>query len=257
MVKALESFKEDSLTLERLDVGVVIRTDDKACYECFDASDSPDDFPDVAVDHDTDSPHHKIKSKCLQTMIKRTVFATEKEHPKYTLSGVCLEMDGNRIHAVATDGRRLAWQVVAGTNVNGHEFERAIVPVPALKLLERILKDKTIAKQWKWGQIMMTVTEDTIQFPMAGVSIVARLSEGRFPKWRSVIPETGDIEPAIVKCETLRTAFEQAKNATIPHNYDKNFKKGVRFFLEPDKLTLRVGKGEDVAMETSIPAMYN
>jgi hypothetical protein len=103
----------------------------------------------------------------------------------------------------------------------------------------------------------MIVSEQNVQFSIESIVLVADTVAGRFPKWQSVIPQTNGVEPAIVKCETLSTAFERAKNATVPHDYKENFLKGIRLFLEPGKFTLRVGKSESVKMETSISVTYN
>jgi DNA polymerase-3 subunit beta len=253
MVKILESSKADWWTLERVGDDVVLNTEDEE--ECFTVSESPDDFPDVEVIRGFKVPHHNVKTKWLRTMIKRTVFAIDKKHPQY--AGVCLETNGNQVHAVPTDVKRIAWQEGLGTSTFGHEFERVIVPVSALKLWDRVINDMSSSEKLRYSYAQMIVTEETIQFPMEGITLVARLIEGGFPKWRNVIPKTDGNEPAIVKCEKLQTEFERAANVTVPHDYDKNVCKGIRFFIEPGKLILRVGKGDDVRLDTSIPVTYN
>ena len=46
--------------------------------------------------------------RLFREMIRRTIFATDNESSRYALGGVLLEMGGDKIIGVGTDGRRLA-----------------------------------------------------------------------------------------------------------------------------------------------------
>ena len=124
---------------------------------CFACEESVDEFPDVA--NFTAKAYHEVDEADMLTAIQRTVFAIEKNEVRIALSGVCFESDGGTMYAIATDGRRLAIQEFTGECVAGHSLglsiglsigevpkRQTIVPVNALKLLEKCLKEKTVGK---------------------------------------------------------------------------------------------------------------
>ena len=67
---------------------------------------NPDEFPEVA--EFTGKDYYEISGGVLRELIKRTLFATDAESARYALGGILLEIDGDSLTAVGTDGRRLA-----------------------------------------------------------------------------------------------------------------------------------------------------
>ena len=67
---------------------------------------NPDEFPDVNQFDQKD--YFEVDAKVLKDLIHRTLYATDNESSRYALGGVLLEMEGETIVAVGTDGRRLA-----------------------------------------------------------------------------------------------------------------------------------------------------
>lgn len=141
-----------------------------------------DDFVDIPPF--AAEAYHEVPSRVVREMIRRTSFAIEPENTKYTLGGVLFEFTEGRIAAVATDGRRLANQEGAATSQGGHFSENsAIVPLKALSLLDKALggDDETVRIAVSGGKIAFA----------SGLSVLtSRLIEGRFPRWKNIIPET-------------------------------------------------------------------
>ena len=131
------------MTLESTNTGILITREYDGNEQWELESQSPDEFP--YIDEFVETAYHKIPANALCEMIRRTLFATDNENPRYSLGGVCFEHDGSSITAVATDGRRLATQDADGICVNGHTFEPVILPVNALKLLAKVLKEKSVS----------------------------------------------------------------------------------------------------------------
>src|SRR5438132_7652158 len=101
----------------------------------------PGDFPDVPAF--TGDKYHELPAGMLREMIRRTIFAAAVENPRYALTGVLWELEGESARLVATDGRRLA---VANGPATAHGTHTTkdhphVVPTKAMQLLERNLQD--------------------------------------------------------------------------------------------------------------------
>ncbi len=174
-------FRESSdemLSIEADDKNTVIRSG-RNRFQLPNAN--ADEFPHVpGFDVDV---YHEIPAGLFRELIRRTVFATDVESSRYALGGVLLEMEQERVTAVATDGRRLARMEGSGKSVGGHQTTgtTTIVPVRAMTLLERAMSDKETQVQ-----VASRANELLVRTPQW--TIYSRLVEGRYPNWRQVIP---------------------------------------------------------------------
>jgi DNA polymerase-3 subunit beta len=247
----LESAKDGRLTLGSTKNGIIVtgKHDEQWGLD----TQSPDEFPDVAEFAET--AYHEIPAKVLSEMIRRTIFAIDTEDLRYALGGVCFEHNGSCVTAVATDGRRLAAQDADGIRVNYHEFEPAIFPVNALKLLTKVLKEKSVNDTDNVKMAVHAVadkerrTSGTVHFHCKDVTIFSRLVEGRFPKWRPIVPETADRLHAQVRCETLRTALKRMVTTEL--------QPGVTFTFRHGELTLESRAKESGQSKVTIPVAFN
>ncbi len=165
-------------------------------------SQNPDEFPEVADFEGTD--YYEVSPKLLRELIRRTLFATDSESSRYALGGVLLEMDGKTITAVGTDGRRLAkmegvLDVVGKPDTGG----MTIVPARSMQLMERILPDGDEPIQ------LATRSNDLLMREPGGV-FYTRLVEGRFPKWRDVLPKRTNSNQIEIAVGPLYSALRQA-----------------------------------------------
>ena len=249
----LESATDERLTLESTQNGILITGEYDGDEQWGLDTQSPDEFPDV--DEFMESAYHEIPSKTLCEMVGRTMFATDTENVRYALGGVCFEHDGEIITVVATDGCRLATQDTSGIRVNGHEFEPAILPVNALKLLTKVLKEKFVSDDTD-VKMAVNVTEGAerrmsgkVHFQCGGVTIFSRLVDGSFPKWRSIVPKTDGRLHAQVRCETLRTALDRMITSKL--------EPGVLFTFRRGGLTLESRTQESGQSKASISVACN
>ncbi|GHT09673.1 DNA polymerase III subunit beta [Planctomycetales bacterium] len=203
---------------------------------------SPDEFPNI--EEFTEKAYHEIAAKTLKEMIRRTTFATDQDNAKYALGGVFFEMLESSISVVATDGRRMAWQDGSGTSIKDHKIESAILPTKILQLLERALPDDdTVVK--------VAVSESRVIFECGTMVFFSRLVEGRFPKWRNIIPDQTSNTSVNVMCGALYSAVKQAAITTA------NNEPGVFFTFSEGKLELR-GVGREVGeSNTEVPITYS
>jgi DNA polymerase-3 subunit beta len=128
--------------------------------------------------------YHLIDGRVLRTVIQRTEFATDMESTRYALGGVLFELEPDKLVAVATDGRRLSKVEAAATAVGGHSTGEltTIVRAASLRAIARALTDAD-------NEIRMTVRASDVVFSSPRAAFFSRLIEGRFPRWRDVLPK--------------------------------------------------------------------
>ena len=164
---------------------------------------NPDEFPEVAGFDEKD--YYELSAKVLRELIRRTLFATDAESSRYALGGVLLEMDDKTITAVGTDGRRLAKMEGKIKKIgNPTAAESAtIVPARAMQVMERILPDTEVMVQ------LAARSNDLLMKEENGI-FYTRLVEGRFPKWRDVLPNRQDSNKIAIPVGPMYSALRQA-----------------------------------------------
>ena len=231
LTQILDLTGEDRLTIESSESNAVVNGE-KEKYDLN--TQPPDEFPNV--EEFGEDAYHDVPARALKEMIRRTVFATDTENVRYALGGVYFEMVENNISVVATDGRRLAWQEGKGECVKDHKVEASILPVRTLQILERVLNDKSIDED---DNIKMAVSANRVLFQCKDITVFSRLVEGRFPKWRTIIPQTEDDTPVTIESGTLLSAVRRAQITTT------DLDPGVHFIFDKGNLSLK-GEGKEI-----------
>jgi DNA polymerase-3 subunit beta len=83
----------------------------------------------------------RIGQKLLKNMLGLTAFAVSHEESRYVLNGVFMEVSGDIIRLVATDGRRLA-KIEKKMDVPVKKDTTVIIPIKAVQEIARNLKDE-------------------------------------------------------------------------------------------------------------------
>ena len=144
--------------------------------------------------------------------------------------------------------RLIAWQESLGDCINNHTVEAGIVPARTLQLLNKALGDKSIGEG---AVVKMAVANNTVMFHCQDITLFSRLIDGKFPKWRNIIPETEDKISVIVDCDPLLSAIMQAQVTT------SDLDPGVNFTFEKGKLRLQ-GEGKERGnSKIEIPLSYD
>jgi DNA polymerase-3 subunit beta len=204
---------------------------------------NPDEFPQVASF--TDAAFHEVPVRLLRDLIRRTVFATDQENNRYALGGVLLEMGEERVTAVATDGRRLAKMEGPARSVAGHSTESAmtIVPTRAMTLMEKALTDAD-------EHVQITARANDILARTPRVTIYSRLVEGRFPRWRDVLPTRSESHKVDVPVGPLYSALRQAAIFT------DNESRGIDFRFGDGLMVLQASVAEAGNSRVELPVAY-
>ena len=260
MIDVLTATKQERLTLESDGTNrIIMRGEESGQWEF--ATSSHDEFPDV--DEFTAESYHEIAPDELQTMIRRTIFATDKENDRFALSGVSFDAesiddDMDVIMATATCGRRLATQsknahrhgtpMIGDSPLPTKSLESPtgkIVPTKVLTILDKVLGNKDY-----FHDVHMAFSDNNVTFRCGSITIFSRLVEGRFPRWRGIVPKTDDLTLVEVDCGILLEAVNSVKSGIT------DLFCGIFLIFESEKLTI-IGQGKEVGkMVQTIPVGY-
>jgi DNA polymerase-3 subunit beta len=141
--------------------------------------------------------------------------ATDNESSRYALGAVLIEVEAEgQVSFVATDGRRL--HLAAIENAVNLDPSQTLLPARAAGILYSLAS--------AGGQEMVEVdaSEREVVCTCGGVRLTARLVEGRFPRWRDVLPK-GEQQPTVVLAADLLSATTAAAIVTSEQS------KGVRY----------------------------
>jgi DNA polymerase-3 subunit beta len=204
---------------------------------------NPDEFPVVASFQE--SAYHEVAATLFRELVRRTVFATDQENSRYALGGVLLEFGAEKITGVATDGRRLAKMEGPVHFVGGSAPPNGmtIVPTRAMSLMEKALSDST-------SEIQIAARQNDILVKSPRATVYSRLVEGRFPRWRDVIPQRPNSVRIDAMVGPLYGALRQAAIFTDTES------RGIDFTFAEGNLLLKASVAEMGDSRVEIPISY-
>ncbi len=138
-----------------------------------------DEFPKFPEFKDKEAI--QIEQAILKDMFRLTSFAVSHEESRYVLNGVLMEISGEIIRIVATDGRRLA-KIEKKLSTPVKNDIAVIIPIKAIQEISRNLKDE--------GVLSFVVGANQLLFDIDGVLIATRMIEGEYPNYQQVIPKS-------------------------------------------------------------------
>lgn len=131
--------------------------------------------------------HFSINAKRFREGVNATIFAASNEEARgAVLMGTLLEVEGDSLTMVATDGYRLArYQTSLESGITGSE--KYIVPSRALAEAARNMGSAETVEIAALG-----AQGNQLAFSAGDVSIVVRLVDGQYPNYGQVIPAKFD-----------------------------------------------------------------
>ena len=128
----------------------------------------------------------EISQKNLRSLIENTHFSMAQQDVRYYLNGLSIELEGDVIRSVATDGHRLA---LSKFLLEGANFQSNQVIIPrkgVMEILRLIGEEDNLLKIHIGTNHIRIFTSDFI--------FTSKLVDGRFPDYRRVLPRDGDKE---------------------------------------------------------------
>jgi len=187
-------------------------------------TENADEFPGTGLE---DAPAlARIPCDQFARAVNAVSYAADTTSTRFALGGICVEVnrgDGT-VTFVATDGRRLSTaEIEIGQDTDDAQ---RLVPVAAM----HTIRDLCDGHDEEAVQLDSTASELIATLPNARV--IARLVEGKFPRWRDVIPEH-DTSPTTATIAELRAATRAASICTSEQS------KGVDYTFEGDTIALK------------------
>jgi len=142
---------------------------------------SPKEFPkekDI-----TNATKISIPAKVLLNGIEKTIFCASTDELRPIMTSVYLDIAEGQINFVASDGHKLALLELHDESMT--EEIRFALPLKIATILKGLIKPS--------DELMnIFINSNSVRFEYGSESIVATLLEGRYPNYRSVIPQSND-----------------------------------------------------------------
>lgn len=183
----------------------------------------------------------ELSQATLKTLLDRTAFSMAQQDVRYYLNGLLLELRGDVLRGVATDGHRLAlYDVDAET---GDSKLQVIVPRKGVLELQRLLGDSE-------GGAAVEIGSNHIRLEIEGLRFTSKLIDGRFPDYERVIPQGGD-KAIVADRQILKEAL--ARTAILSNEKYR----GIRLTLAPGLLSLQAHNPEQEEAEEELELDYD
>lgn len=141
-----------------------------------------------------------VSQKELKQVMSAVHFAMAQQDIRYYLNGMLIVLEPGKLHAVATDGHRLAHITCDVDSIQNHQ--EVIVPRKTVMEMLRLLDDSD-------QPITIDVAPGQIRFTFGDVELISKLVEGKFPDYKRVIP-TNYVNYFDVPRELLLSSLQRA-----------------------------------------------
>lgn len=197
------------------------------------------DFPKISESRDA-ATTITVPQNELKRVLGLVQFAMAVQDIRYYLNGVLFSTEGNTLRVVATDGHRLSMASYQ-------------LPEPAAKV-EAILPRKTVIELIKLlnesdDPVTLALHGNQVKFSFAGIEIVSKIVEGKFPDYQKVIPTNYGNH-----INVNRIVLQQALQRAAILSNDKI--RGVRMVFTKDALSIICTNSEQEEAEETLAIEY-
>lgn len=157
------------------------------------------DYPELAEWPNEGS--FELPAGQLVDMIRRTAFATHAEKTRYAMNGILLDLKDQRVHLVATDGKRLAL-CERPLDFKVEKPVHVVVPTKGMTLLQRVLAGSH-------EDVQLAIEDNQVHLKTGHALLSCRLVQGHFPPYEEVLPKDHD-KPLTLPREAFLSALRRA-----------------------------------------------
>lgn len=142
-----------------------------------------EDFPEIGeVTFETTLT---LPKKEVRNMLEKVAFSMAVSDVRYFLNGMLLEVNGQELVTVATDGHRLSASFLE-LSENTNLERQLIIPRKAIDELLKLLEAES-------SPLHLELSDKYLRVELGSLLFTTKLIEGTFPDYRRVIPALGDI----------------------------------------------------------------
>jgi DNA polymerase-3 subunit beta len=189
----------------------------------------------------------ELPENILKHLLDSTSFAMANQDVRYYLNGMLMEVNGEGIRTVATDGHRLSlcFHPEASPQAQAQaQAQQLIIPRKGVLELARLLRsDSQVPLQVQASQNHLRVQLDNLRF-------TTKLIDGRYPDYRAAIPGSGQIQVDID-----RKAFKEMLNRVAILSNEKF--RGVRLSLSENLLQVQAHNPEQEVANDELDVNYS
>lgn len=196
---------EEWVSFETTKTGVKVAAGGKWTIETVAVADFPRVRPSAGTA--TESAFKAVVSgPDFAELVRKTSFSVDAESSRWALAGLCIEVDGNDVRFVSTDGRQLSTLVVSAAP--GSQLADDVPLLIPAELAAKLSKSVAILQE-------ANLSSNGRSLFVQGDCLFAtcKLLEGRFPRWRDSVGGTAEAEFQ-VGVKSLLAAVRQAKIGT-------------------------------------------
>ena len=197
------------------------------------------DFP--KVESGQDDAEFKVGQQDLLKLLDQVSFSMAQQDVRYFLNGMLLEVTGQHLRTVATDGHRLAMSTFDGAGA-GTDRLQAIVPRKGVLELSRLMDDSD-------DEVLLQLGSNHLRVTRGPYTLTTKLVDGKFPDYEKVVPR--DLSRTITgDRNALRQAFQRA---SILSNEKY---RGVRMIIDGEVMTIQANNPEQEEAEEQVAVGY-
>jgi DNA polymerase-3 subunit beta len=197
------------------------------------------DFPRLA-EGGSSTAGVKLPQNVFRDLLSLVQYGMAQQDIRYYLNGLLLVADGKQLTMVATDGHRLAYACTTLTSDVARS--EVIIPRKAVIELAKLLEDTE-------DEVEIQLLPNQVRFIFAGINIVSKVVDGKFPDYTRVIPTNYKKHFAVG-----RIVLQQAlQRASILSN--EKFR-GVRWVLTENSLRIICSNAEQEEAEEELVVAY-
>jgi DNA polymerase-3 subunit beta len=119
----------------------------------------------------------------LKSLLDTTAFSMANQDVRYYLNGLLLDISGNLIKTVTTDGHRLAISEYQRDDSNESNIDKSIIiPRKGVLELSRILDAKSKSP------LLLYLSDNHIRIQKEDIRFTSKLIDGKYPDYQAAIP---------------------------------------------------------------------
>ena len=198
------------------------------------------DYPLMAKAGGDTSLLLKLPQIVLKKLLRQVEFAMAQQDIRYYLNGLLLEVNGNRLNVVGTDGHRLSFTSVELDQ--SYDKQELILPRKTVLELIKLLDDND-------EEVAIEVSSNQVNFNFNDIRLISKVIDGKFPDYTRVIP-VGYTNSFAIDRQTLLLAMQRA---SILSNEKY---RGIRMVLGKSSLRLISSNTEQEEAEEELEIDY-
>ena len=204
------------------------------------------EFPDLqAMDY---QERFTLPVTALKSILELTSFSMAAQDVRYYLNGILLEVENNRVVAVATDGHRLSKSEAVLDDNQTPDKHQIIIPRKAIQEIMRLLT--SLSESGGEGEsVRLELNNKHLKLSAGDTIITSTLINGQFPEYESIL--AADLDKSI---QVDRQQFVEALTRIAVLTNDRLH--GVRLNFRDNLLKISTNNPEQEEAEDEISCVY-